>query len=122
MSSFDHENLFASGPHTFRVGGLSLRHALQETPGSRGVQLSALGHYGRAIEQSGTLIADSPAALRTLAAAIEAKLDGVAHELVDDVSRAWPDVVMLSFDPGAVTPLGRRFGLGYRIQYLQVKP
>ena len=122
MSSFDQLNLFASGPHTLRVGGLSLRHALQETPGSRGVRLTALGHHGRAIEQTGTLVADSPEALRSLAAAIESKLDGLAHELIDDVSRVWPSVVMLSFDPGPVTPLGRRFGLGYRIQYLQVTP
>ena len=121
MSSFDQQNLFASGPHRIHVGGLSLRHVLQLTPDQRGVRLSSGGRSGRAITQVGDLIADDLTQLTALTDAIEAKLDGQAAELVDDLGRRWPATVMLSFEPGPVRRLGPRWAVSYRINYLQVE-
>lgn len=122
MSLFDGENLFGSGPHRFHIGGLSLRHVLHETAGGRGVRLSALGQHGRSITQAGKLIADSPDGLQILIDAVEAKLDGLSHVLVDDQGRSWPNTVMLSYDPGAVARAGARIQVSYGIQYLQLTP
>ena len=122
MSLFDGQDLFSSGPHRFEAGGLELRHAMHESPGSDGVAVSGQGRNGRAITQTGELVADSSAALRTLAEAIEARLDGLPHNLVDDNDRIWSDTVMLLFDARSTQRLGRRWKLSYRIEYLQVTP
>lgn len=120
MSSFDGQALFDSGPYQFHVGGMSLRHVVQDTPGGMGVRLSDLGTKGRAIVQEGDLIADDMGALQGLIDAVEAKVDGLAHELIDDQDRSWPGVVMLAFEPQPVTRLGPRWRVRYRIEYLQV--
>jgi hypothetical protein len=122
MILFDDENLFDSGPNRLTPGGLSLRHVLHETPGADGVQLTAHGRPGRAITQTGELMADDAAAMQSLTEAIEGKLDGQAHTLADTDGPTWPDVVMLSFEPQAVTRIGARVRLGYTIHYLQVNP
>lgn len=120
MSSFAGEPLFDSGPHRFHIGGRALRHTLHEPARGDGEQLAPHGRRGRRITQRGTLIADSPAALATLADAIEAKLDGTPATLIDDLARAWPSVVMLGFEPGPVRRLGTRHRLDYRIDYVQL--
>ena len=122
MSTFDGQNLFASGPHTFQVGGLSLRHVLQETPGSRGVRLSAQGQHGRSITQLGQLLADNPAAMQAQMEAIEAMLDGQPRTLVDDTDRSWPHTVMLAYEPKTMRRLGSRWWVAYQVTYVQLKP
>ena len=122
MSSFDGENLFRSGPHAFQVGGLSLRHVLLETPGGRGVRLSDQGKHGRSITQFGQLVADDPTAMQAIIEAIEAKLDGRPHTLVDDANRPWPHTVMIGFEPEAMRRVGCRWRLAYQVTYLQLKP
>ena len=121
MSSFDGEDLFGSGPHGFEVGGLSLRHVLKEVPGGQGVQLSGLGRQGRSIIQRGALVADDVTAMQVLIDAVEVKLDGLAHVLVDDLGRSWGDTVMLSFDPKPMVRVGGRVRVSYSIQYMQVR-
>lgn len=120
MSLFDGQDLFGSGPHRFQIGGLSLRHVLQEVPGGQGVQLSGLGRHGRSILQSGHLVADDSKRMCELTAAIESKLDGLAHELVDDQGRSWPNTVMIRFDPGPEERVGMRWHRAYRVEYLQI--
>ena len=122
MSLFGGEDLFNSGSHNFHIGGLSLRHVLNETPGSRGVQISSLGQHGRSIEQQGDLLADDPDKLRLLTDAIEMKLDGLSYTLVDHFNRSWLNTVMLVFDPSPEIRLGARIKVSYRIQYLQLVP
>ncbi len=122
MTTFNNIDLFSSGPHDVQVGGLSLRHVLHEPASGDGVQLAAHGRHGRAVTQSGTLVADTPELLESLAAAVEAMLDGRAHDLLDPRGVAWPNVVMLSFDRRGTSRLGTRHQLHYRIQYLQVTP
>ena len=106
MSTFNGQNLFASGPHTFQVGGLSLRHVLQETPGGRGMRLSAQGQHGRSITQMGQLLADNPVAMQTQMQTIETLLDGQPYTLVDDTNRSWSHTVMLAFEPKVMRRLG----------------
>ncbi len=122
MARFGGKALFDSGPSEVRVGGLSIRHVLQQTPGGRGVRLTHLGHHGRSIVQEGVLVADDREGVRALGAGIEAMLDGVAYELVDGGGVSWAGVVMLSFEPEAVGRVGARWRMGYRVQYLQVAP
>src|SRR5688500_3950914 len=109
MSLFDGTNLFASGPHRFHIGGLSLRQAIGETPGSRGVRLTGQGQHAREITQHGDLLADDAASMLALTQAIEAKLDGLAYDLIDDLGKVWPGVVMLGFKPEPITRAGPRY-------------
>jgi len=71
MSSFNGQNLFASGPHRFVVHGLTLRHATHESPGADGARVTALGRSARRIDQHGTLTADDIAAMQQRLDAIE---------------------------------------------------
>ncbi|MCE9590163.1 MAG: hypothetical protein K8S99_06530 [Planctomycetes bacterium] len=122
MSSFDGKNLFSTGPHRFEVRGVELRHSTHEAPGSLGVRVGPQGVSGRTIFQTGHLIADDATALRELTSAIEAMLDGLAHELIDDLGRSWPQTVMLAFRLKTVERLGPRVRVPYRIEYLQLTP
>ncbi len=122
MSSFKGKNLFGSGPHRFTVHGRSLRHAARPSPGGDGVQVTAQGRDARRVDQTGTLRADDVARMQAQLDAIEAELDGVAGELVDDRGRVYADVLMLQFAPGAIRGVGRRLALDYTIAYLQGQP
>lgn len=122
MSSYAGEDLFGSGPHRFHVGGLELRHVLHETPGGRGVGLSSQGLQGRAVGQSGELVADDPGQMQQLINAIEAKVDGRGHTLVDEHGRSWGGVVMVKFRPGPLVRVGGRVRVSYRVDYFQTTP
>lgn len=120
MSSFGGADLFGSGRHRVVAEGLFIRHSLQATPGGRGVELKSHGLSGRKIEQEGVLIADDSSELELLASAVEARLDGVARELSDDLGRVWGNTVMIRFERERVRRAGVRWVMGYRVEYLQV--
>ncbi|NJL31003.1 MAG: hypothetical protein HC898_04895 [Phycisphaerales bacterium] len=120
MIQFGEKNLFATGPSWAHIGGLSLRHALQQVPGGQGVQLSPQGRSGRSIKQRGELFGDSPEALSSQTRAIEAMLDGRAYRWCEEGVRELDDVVMLSFEPGPMRRVGTRWELTYRVEYLQL--
>ena len=122
MSSFDSQNLFDAGPHSFHADGLVLRHATHENPGARGARVTGQGVRGRTITQTGQLFADDAMQMKQLTEAIEAKIDGQAHVLIDDHDRSWPDSVMLAFKPQSMRRVGTRWAITYRIEYLQVTP
>lgn len=122
MSSYGGQDLFGSGPHRFEVGGISQRHEKHGQPGADGEALTVMGKTGRSIEQHGTLLADSVASLQSQVEAVEAAMDGRGAELVDDLGRRWSEVVMLSFDTGAVRRVGPRLALDYTVRYWQVYP
>ena len=122
MSSLKGQNLFGSGPHGFTAHGRSLRHADRDVPGAPGVQVTSQGRGGRRIDQAGTLHGDDVAQLQAQLDAIEAAMDGVAGQLVDDRGRLFDDVLMLSFNPGPIRRVGARLGVDYQVQYLQAKP
>ncbi len=124
MTLFGGQDLFGSGPHHVEVGALELRHALHETPlpQGRGGRLLTQGIALRPLTQRGSLVADDLAALTPLLTAIEATLDGEERELIDPLGRSWPSVVLVAFRPGTPEPLGARWHVEYRADYLQVKP
>jgi hypothetical protein len=120
MATFDNELLFNSGPTRFKIGKVVLRHAAQQPPGSMGVRLESQGREARQITQEGTLTGDTPEQLQQLVDAIEAKVDGLAYKLVDDLDRDWNNVAMLSFDTEPYIRIGARWKTEYRVEYLQV--
>ena len=120
MSSFNGQELFSSGPHRLEIGGVSLRHAVHETPGSQGVQITGQGRGARSIVQTGDLLADSMAALRTLITAIESMVDGRPYVLLDDYGESWPNTVMTEVAPVRINRVGPRYHAWYRIEYLQI--
>lgn len=122
MSSFADQDLFGSGPHRLHIGGVSLRHVVQDTAGGIGVDLASHGTSARVITQIGELRADSRPQLRRLANLIEAQLEGLPGTLIDDTGESWDDVVMLKFEPEPPTRVGPRWSLAYRIDYLQLRP
>ena len=122
MSLFDGKDLFGSGRHVFEISGLSLRHALAEVPGGRGVQISSQGHSGRLITVKGELLGDSVEDIRLRWEAMESCLDGKACTLVDDRGSQWQQVVMLSFEPSVVERVGARWRCGYKLMFVQVQP
>jgi hypothetical protein len=122
MSSFKGQNLFGSGPHRFAVGGLTERHEATEQPGADGATVTPLGRGARRIEQTGTLAADDPARLACQFEAIEAAMDGMAGELVDDVGRVHAGVLLVSFEPQPMRRVGRRWAGDYTVTYLQGQP
>lgn len=121
MLSFDGEALFASGPVETRVGGRGLRYDEQAALDGQGVVIAGQGVSGRAIEQTGVLVADTADAMTGLTDAIEAKLDGLAHVLVDEAGRSWAKVVMVAFAPGAMRRVGPRWKVPYQVRYVQVR-
>ena len=122
MSSFDGQDLFSSGLHSFDLGAVTLRHDTATPPDRRGTRVTAAGVTGRAITQRGELVADNAPQMHALAAAIEAKLDGLPHTLVDHLGRVLPNTVMLAFRPATVEPLGQRVRVRYAIDYVQTTP
>lgn len=122
MSSFDGENLFASGPTRFHVGGRELRHTLETPADGDGAALRSDGRSARFIRQTGTLAADSLAELMTLGGAIEGKLDGLPATLVDHDGASYDDTVMIRFEPTAARRVGPRWCVDYTIEYVQVTP
>lgn len=121
MVTFDGERLFESGPVSTTIGGRSLRHDEQAALDGLGVVIAGQGISGRAIEQDGTLMADTAEAMTGLTDAIEAKLDGLCHTLVDETGRTWTDTVLVAFEPGAMQRVGPRWKVEYRVRYVQVR-
>lgn len=119
MSSLDGEYLFDSGPHSFRFGSEKLRHTVYETPGG-GIRLGANGTTGRPIQQRGTLLADTRTELYRVLDRIRCKLDGQPSELVDRAGQRWSGVVLLEVKADEPRHVGLRWGMDYRIEYLQV--
>lgn len=120
--TFQNQSLFESGPTRIVVGSLDLRHAAQPTIHSDGVVLRSQGREARGVDQVGTLTGDSVGSLQAQAGAIEQLLQGEPGVLVDHLGRQWPNVVMLSFQPGEPVRVGTRWKLDYQIRYLQVEP
>ena len=121
MSTYKSQDLFSSGPHAFRVHGLSQRHQLVEQPGADGARVIALGRIARAIEQFGVLYGDSIAGLQATLDAIEAAGDGSAGELVDDLGRTWPRMVLLEINFARIRRAGVRYGVNYTARYVQTQ-
>src|ERR1041385_3819385 len=126
MSSFKSQPLFSSGPHRFKAHGLALRFSQVDTTGMDGTKIVSLGRTARKIDQFGSLSADDVASLQQQCDAIEAAMDGKGWDLVDDLGRTWPRMVMMEFRPSTVPPPVRRTGtrdtVYYALYYTQTQP
>ncbi len=122
MVTFDNELLFGLGVASFKIGPVKLRHTVQHPPGSRGVRLDGQGTEARRINQAGVLVANTTVELQAQIDAIENRIDGIAHTLVDNVGRVWNDVVLLELDRDPFERVGARWKTAYRTKYLQVIP
>ena len=122
MMIFDNEALFGSGPARFKIGPVKLRYAIQDSPGSLGARLDGQGTEARRINQAGVLVADTTDELQAQVDAIENKVDGFAHVLIDSLGRVWSNTVMLEFDTDSFERVGARWKAAYRVEYLQVIP
>jgi hypothetical protein len=54
--------------------------------------------------------------------AIEAAMDGKGWDLVDDLGRTWPRMVMMEFRPSTVRRTGTRYTVYYALYYTQTQP
>ena len=122
MSSYKSQNLFSSGPHRFKVHGLALRSTQVDTAGTDGTKIISLGRSARKIDQFGSLTADDVPAVQQQLDAIEATMDGKGWDLVDDLGRAWPRMVMMEFRPSTIRRMGTRYAVYYALYYTQTQP
>ena len=122
MITFDGEPLFGSEAAKIKIGPVKLRHAVQQSPGSRGMRIDHQGAEARRINQSGVLVADSPGGLQLQVGFIESKIDGLAYTLVDGFGRVWSNAVLIEFDVEPFERVGARWKAAYRAEYLQVIP
>ena len=122
MSMYKSQDLFSSGPHAFRVRGLSVRRQLVEQPGTDGARVVALGRTAREIEQFGVLHGESGSDLQARLNSIEAAMNGAPGELIDDLDRAWPRMVLVEFNPARIRRAGVRLAVNYTALYVQTQP
>lgn len=120
MSSLDGQNLFASGPHTFRLGPWERRLERRALPGLTGEVVIDLGVRGRAIHQAGRLCAANRQALQAVLSAVEASLDGRTHTLVDGHGQSYGAVMLEQFELTGPIRQGRGFWCDYACRYLQL--
>ena len=98
MSSYNGQDLFSSGPQSFRLG--PWRRSLQRRgfAGVDGEMILDLGLRSRRIFQTGRLHADTSAGLKSLLDAINACCDSCEHALVDNYGESLPRVILENFE------------------------
>lgn len=122
MPSFKAQSLFATGPARFHIHGLALRPTFVDTAGMDGTKITSLGRTARKIDQFGSLTADDVAGLQQQLDAIEGAMDGKGWDLIDDLGRTWPRMVMMEFRPSTVRRTGTRYTVYYALYYTQTQP
>ncbi len=120
MSSYDGENLFASGPHAFVLGPWRRQSHRRGFAGIDGEVVLDMGLRSRRITQTGRLRADSSGQMQSILDAINALCDGAGHVLVDNYGQSHPRVIMERFGPTGPVRHSRGFYCDYEIEYLQL--
>ena len=120
MSSLDGNNLFSSGPHSFRPLAWQRQLDRRSFPWVDGELVLDIGMRSRTITQQGRLQASSAAALNSLISAIEQFVDGQAHVLVDNHGLSYPKVILETFEPATPLQHGRGFWCDYVANYRQL--
>ncbi len=120
MSSYNGQDLFSAGPHSFRLG--PWRRSLQRRgfAGVNGEMVLDLGLRSRRVFQTGRLHADTSAGLKSLLDAINACCDGREHALVDNYGESLPRVILETFEPTTPVQRGRGYYCDYEIEYVQL--
>lgn len=112
MSSFNSEDLFASGPCTFEVGPRGQQWARKVDLGVSAPGIEVLGDHTTTVRVHGRLTAASAAALTTLGDALEAQVDSKG-DLVDDTGRTWSGLTMIEVVYEGPHDVGRLWSVGY---------
>jgi len=120
MSSLDGQDLFGSGPHSFRTGAWEQALQRRAIPGLDGELVLSQGRRSRVIAQTGRLQATSASGLASLVAQVEARCDGRTHALVDSAGRTFTNVILERFELTSPIQRGRGFWCEYSIQYRQL--
>lgn len=120
--TYDGKPLFATGPASTHIDGAALAFAEHQPLAADGGNVFAQGRQPRQITQTGSLLDDDVTRLHEQCKAIEAYVDGAGREFVDEHGRAWPNVVMLRFEPATPRRLGARWHTAYRVTYRQLRP
>ena len=122
MIRFNQLDLFSSGPTVLHMQSPKLRHDETPRPHDDGSTIISFGQDARTLKQTGSLLADSPTALRTLIQAIENCMDGTAHRLADDAQSLEVDAVLLEVNVIPFVAVGSRWKTEYQLIYRQLSP
>jgi len=120
MSCFDGQDLFVSGPHSFRLGPWQRCLQRRGFAGVSGELVLDLGLRSRQVFQTGRLQADTAAGLQSLLDAISDYCDGAEHVLVDNYDTSFPRVILQRFEPASAVKHGRGYYCDYDIEYVQL--
>lgn len=120
MSSLDAQDIFASGPHSFRPAAWQRKIETRSFPGLAGTLLVDMGIAGRTIHQAGRLCAPTHAALVAIIDAIEAFHDAQTHTLIDNHAQTYQPVLMEHFELSTPIQRGNGFWCDYTCRYLQL--
>lgn len=120
MSSLDGVDMFGSGPHAFRTGPWERAMVRRGFAGLHGELVLDLGLRSRPIFQTGRLQADTASALTGQIGALDGKIDGRCHGLVDNHGRVYARVIVEEFQPATPVSCGRGFWCDYTVRYRQL--
>jgi len=120
MSTLDGQDLFGSGPHSFRVGAWERSLDRRGFAGVDGEAVLDMGLRSRPLVQTGRLHAETAASLHTSMSQIEAVVDGRVHTLIDNHGKTYSRVIAERFEPGMPVKRGRGFWCDYTLQYRQL--
>jgi len=117
FATLDGEPLFSSGPHEVVPGSRARAVADRLFNGLQGALLVDLGARPRRLVQSGRLSAASATSLGQLEEAIEARIDGQTHVLVDRQGTEYAHVRVERFERRGPVEVGLRWHRPYVIEY-----
>jgi hypothetical protein len=119
MSSLDGVDLFGSGPHGFATLAWERSQVRRGFAGVDGEMVVDMGLRSRRIVQTGRLCAPTAEALDAIVNEIELWQDGRLHQLIDNLGRTYPRVMMEGFALDGPPKCGRGFWCEYTVNYLQ---
>jgi len=120
MSSLDGQDMFGSGPHSIRPATWSRSMQPRSFAGVDGELVLDMGLRSRRVIQQGRLQSSTAAGITALTSAIESKLDGKTHTLIDDLGCTYSPVIVEKFEPATAVSRGRGFWCDYTITYRQL--
>jgi len=120
MSLIDGQDLFGSGPHSFRELSWQRQQFRRGFAGVSGELVMDMGLRSRQVVQAGRLQAQSAGELQAVMEQIERLIDGKTHVLEDNHGRSFRRVIVEHFEPETPLARGRGFWCDYTIRYRQL--
>ena len=118
-ATLDEAPLFASGPHEIVAGSAVRGSGERLFNGLRGAMIVDLGERPRMLVQRGRLSAAGAESLAQLEEAVEARVDGCLHALVDRGGNAYPHVRVERFTRRGPVEVGLRCHRPYEVEYTE---